>query len=129
MAKTANGIDAEVGRRVRDRRRALGVSQAWLAERLGITFQQVQKYEKGANRISAGRLMRISQILKMPVATLFGEDRTGGDGSSPQDPLIKFLETREGQDLNLAFAAIDDVGLRRRIIDVVRAIGARDAVA
>ena len=125
MARTADGIDSEVGRRVRDRRKELGLSQTKLAEALGITFQQVQKYEKGSNRVSASRLLRISEILHVPVAAFFGGEQPDG---GKRDPLMDFLATRDGQDLNLAFAAIDDVETRKRIVAVVRAIaeGNRD---
>jgi transcriptional regulator with XRE-family HTH domain len=131
--KQANPVDAHVGNRVRLRRMLVGMSQERLGELLGLTFQQVQKYEKGVNRIAAGRLFEISGILGVPVS-FFYEDfdgrRAGGfaeDGGSP--PVMDFLASGEGLQLSLAFMRIEDPKVRRRILDLVRSLaeeGAKD---
>ena len=77
-ARRADNRDAEVGRRVRSRRLECRLSQTELAERIGVTFQQVQKYEKGVNRIGAGRLQRISEALEVPISFFFGVGPGGG---------------------------------------------------
>ncbi|SKA23474.1 helix-turn-helix domain-containing protein [Consotaella salsifontis] len=129
--KKPNPIDVHVGSRVRLRRTMLGMSQEKLGESLGITFQQVQKYEKGSNRIGASRLQRISEVLSVPVAFFF-EDVPGGsesssDGSgmeetSGSDYVVDFLSSSEGLQLNRAFVRINDPKVRRRIIDLVRSL-------
>src|SRR5215207_7170871 len=81
-ARRADSRDAEVGRRVRSRRLECRLSQTELADRIGVTFQQVQKYEKGVNRIGAGRLQRISEALEVPISFFFG---TGAGGGSTRD--------------------------------------------
>ena len=106
----------------------LSMSQEKLGEQLGITFQQVQKYEKGTNRIGASRLQHIARILTVPVAFFF-EDAPGGQGSSgmaeaPETSyVVDFLSSSEGIQLNKAFVKIKDAKLRRRVIDLVRAMG------
>ena len=115
-------IDVEVGRRAKARRQALGLSQESLADALGVTFQQVQKYEKGTNRISASRLIVMSQVLQMPIADFFDDIRDPG----PEDPLVAFLSSSEGQQLNRAFARISDAKVRARVIGIVKAIADAD---
>jgi transcriptional regulator with XRE-family HTH domain len=126
--KKANPVDIHVGSRVRLRRTMLGLSQEKLGEALGITFQQIQKYEKGSNRIGASRLQRISEVLKVPVAFFF-EDAPGTPGpggfeeASGPDYVVDFLSTPEGLQLNRAFVRVRDPKVRKRIIDLVRALG------
>jgi transcriptional regulator with XRE-family HTH domain len=108
----------------------LGMSQEKLGESLGITFQQIQKYEKGTNRIGASRLQHISSVLSVPVSFFF-EDAPGAPGapgaamgmaeSRPASYMTDFLSSSEGIQLNKAFTRIKDSKLRRRIIDLVRA--------
>jgi transcriptional regulator with XRE-family HTH domain len=131
--KTPNPIDIYVGSRVRLRRMMLGMSQEKLGEQLGITFQQIQKYEKGTNRIGASRLQNISSALSVPVAFFFEDapsstDPTSGmaEASSP-NYVVDFLSSSEGVQLNKAFVRIKDAKLRRRIIDLVRAAGGDDS--
>jgi transcriptional regulator with XRE-family HTH domain len=127
--KQPNPIDVHVGSRVRLRRMMLGMSQEKLGENLGITFQQIQKYEKGTNRIGASRLQHIARVLSMPVSYFFegapGLASTMPDGL-PQAPatnyVVDFLSTNEGIQLNKAFVRIKDPKLRRRVIDLVRAM-------
>lgn len=129
MAKIPNPIDRHVGNRVRMQRILMNMSQEKLGDALGITFQQVQKYEKGVNRISASRLQQISQTLQVPPSFFF-QDASGKNGLENAPPLdnggivAQFLSTAEGIQLNRAFARIADPKVRRRIIDLVMALGA-----
>ncbi len=123
-----NPIDKHVGGRVRMRRMMLGMSQGTLGDGLGLTFQQVQKYEKGMNRIGAGRLQHISQILQVPVPFFFegapdlsGQPRGFGTASSPAY-VSDFLATTDGLALTKAFMRIKDQGMRRCIVDLVEKI-------
>jgi transcriptional regulator with XRE-family HTH domain len=137
MAKKApNPIDKHVGSRVRMRRMMLGMSQEKLGDALGLTFQQVQKYEKGTNRIGASRLQQISQILQVPVAFFFeGAPIVPGEFEPPpgmQDApspayVSDFLATSDGLSLTKAFMRIKDAKLRRRIVDLVQQIAGEDA--
>ena len=106
------------------------MSQEKLGEQLKLTFQQVQKYEKGSNRIGASRLFQISQILGVPVQ-FFYDDMGSGHGrptvngfaeDAPQENLMEFVSTPEGVSLNRAFSRITDPQLRRRVLDLVRAL-------
>jgi transcriptional regulator with XRE-family HTH domain len=130
MAKIPNPTDKYVGSRVRMRRMMLGMSQEKLAGALGLTFQQIQKYEKGTNRISASRLQAISQILDSPVHFFFegapqltkGVQQLG-ETASPSY-VTDFLTTSDGLALVKAFVKIKDAGLRRSIVRMVEAITA-----
>ena len=130
--KAPNPVDKYVGSRVRMRRIMLGMSQEKLGEALGLTFQQVQKYEKGTNRVGASRLQQISEILQVPVSFLFdggpsGAANTGGfsEGSSPAY-VSDFLATSEGLALTRAFTRISDAKMRRSIVDLVEQIAMRE---
>lgn len=135
MIKVPNPTDKYVGARVRMRRIMMNMSQEKLGEALGVTFQQVQKYEKGANRISASRLQQISKTLEMPPAYFFegapGPDVATGEGfaDSAVDYVADFLSTAEGLQLNKAFARIHDARVRRRIVDLVVALADQDEKA
>jgi transcriptional regulator with XRE-family HTH domain len=131
--KQPNPIDIHVGSRVRLRRMMLGMSQEKLGENLGITFQQIQKYEKGTNRIGASRLQQIARVLSTPVSFFF-EDAPGAPANSPglaEPPstsyVVDFLSSSEGIQLNKAFVRIKDARVRRRLIDLVRAVAGEDA--
>jgi transcriptional regulator with XRE-family HTH domain len=129
-AKRPNSTDAYVGSRVRMRRKMIGLSQEKLGEQLGITFQQVQKYEKGANRIGASRLQTISQVLEVPIGYFFPAEpaAAGGMGESAQSDYVSdFMMSSEGIELNRAFAQIKDPKLRRKVIDLVRTMAATEA--
>jgi transcriptional regulator with XRE-family HTH domain len=132
--KAPNPIDKYVGSRVRMRRIMLGMSQEKLGEALGLTFQQIQKYEKGTNRVGASRIQQISEILQVPVSFLFegGPTSNSGDGfaegTSPTY-VSDFLATSEGLALTRAFTRIADSKLRRSIVDLVEQIAAREAPA
>jgi transcriptional regulator with XRE-family HTH domain len=130
--KKPNPVDAHVGSRVRLRRMLLGMSQERLGESMGLTFQQVQKYEKGVNRIGASRLFQISKILDVPVQFFFEEAPHLGDAHSARgmaEPesetfILEFLNSREGLELNRAFVKIGDPKVRKSVVDLVRALSA-----
>jgi transcriptional regulator with XRE-family HTH domain len=127
MAKKApNPIDKYVGSRVRMRRMMLGMSQEKLGNALGLTFQQVQKYEKGTNRIGASRLQQISNILQVPVSFFFDgapdiATTRANELSEAPSPLYvaDFLATSDGLALTRAFMRINDSKLRRKIVELV----------
>jgi transcriptional regulator with XRE-family HTH domain len=118
---------------VRMRRIMLGMSQEKLGEALDLTFQQIQKYEKGTNRIGASRLQQIADILQVPVSFLFEGGPTAnaaneGAAESPSPAYVSdFLATSEGLALTRAFTRISDAKLRRSIVDMVERIAAREA--
>ena len=132
MAKKApNPIDKHVGSRVRMRRMMLSMSQEKLGDALGLTFQQVQKYEKGTNRIGASRLQQIAHILQVPVSFFFeGAPHSAGHGgmneASSPDYVADFLATSDGLSLTKAFMRIKSSKLRRRIVDLVEQIAGID---
>jgi transcriptional regulator with XRE-family HTH domain len=125
--KSPNPTDRHVGSRVCMRRKMLSMSQTNLADSLGVTFQKVQKYEKGTNRISASRLQQISHALQVPISFFFEDPRrpSGGAGAQqvhPPDYVSDFLTTTAGLALTKAFMRIKDPTLRRTIVNVVREI-------
>jgi transcriptional regulator with XRE-family HTH domain len=127
--KQPNPIDVHVGSRVRLRRMMLSMSQEKLGESLGITFQQIQKYEKGTNRIGASRLQHIARVLSVPVSYFFEDapgqlegDTAAGLAETSASFVVDFLSSTEGLQLNRAFIRIKDPKVRRRIIDLVRAL-------
>jgi transcriptional regulator with XRE-family HTH domain len=124
--KAPNPVDKHVGRRVRMRRKMLAMSQGKLGRALGLSFQQVQKYEKGANRIGGSRLQQISQILQVPVAFFF-ENAPGGSATSKSDEsalslahVDDFVSSSDGLRLIAAFRRIKRATLRRRITSLVQ---------
>lgn len=126
--KDPNPIDAFVGSRVRMRRLMIGLSQEKLADGLGITFQQVQKYEKGTNRIGASRLQAIADILGVHPSFFFQQEegstqsgRPSGDLHESQE-ISSFVASKEGIALNRAFLRIADPVLRKKIISLVAAM-------
>jgi transcriptional regulator with XRE-family HTH domain len=132
VKRTPNPIDKHVGSRVRMRRLMLGMSQEKLGDALGLTFQQVQKYEKGTNRMGASRLQHISHILHVPVSFFFegapylpGQPEGIGEAPSPAY-VLDFLATTDGLALTKAFMRIKEPGLRRRIVHLVEQIAGDD---
>ncbi|MBM7048808.1 MULTISPECIES: helix-turn-helix transcriptional regulator [Rhizobium] len=127
-AKVPNPIDAYVGSRVRTRRLMLGMSQERLAEQIGVTFQQVQKYEKGTNRIGASRLQAIANVLAVPVAFFFQQDNTqplntdGLGAINGLEDLSEFLTSKEGLSLNKAFMKINDPGIRQSVLTLIKSL-------
>jgi transcriptional regulator with XRE-family HTH domain len=132
MAKKApNPTDKHVGARVRMRRMMLGMSQEKLGDALGLTFQQVQKYEKGANRIGASRLQQIAHILQVSVSFFFegapsapGMHNEGMSEAPSPAYVSDFLATSDGLALTKAFMNIKSPKLRRRIVDLVEQMAA-----
>ena len=125
VKKAPNPIDRHVGSRVRMRRMMLGLSQEKLGDALGLTFQQVQKYEKGSNRIGASRLQQISLILQVPVSFFFEgaplpPGKQPGLGEAPSPAYVTdFLATSDGLTLVKAFMRIPNAKLRRRLVELV----------
>jgi transcriptional regulator with XRE-family HTH domain len=133
LDKQPNPIDQHVGARVKLRRTMLSISQEKLGEALGVTFQQVQKYEKGVNRIGASRLEAIARFLDAPVSYFF-KDAPGRDADPVRQPgfaedqdaleLVRLLRNPETREIARTFAAINDPKIRKRILDLVRTLSA-----
>ena len=130
--EVAHPVDTHVGKRVRMRRLMLGMSQTKLGDALGLSFQQVQKYEKGTNRVGASRLQHISQILQVPVEFFFegasrvpAQDEAPTGAPSPQF-VSDYLATSEGLHLTKAFMQIPDAKLRRSIVHLVEQLAGPD---
>lgn len=122
-------VDVHVGMRLRQRRTLLGMSQEKLAKAFGVSFQQVQKYERGANRISASRLHLLTRILDVPVAYFFeGLPTEIQERPMPVDPdAPDKMSSRETLELVRAYYKILDPGVRKRLVDLARALGREDA--
>lgn len=135
--RNPNPIDVHVGNRVRMRRMLIGMSQEKLGEKLGLTFQQVQKYEKGSNRVSASRLHHMAQILNVPVQYFFddlpegsgSEEHAGFSESAEPNLIMSFLSTSEGLQLTRAFNEITDTDVRRRVVDLVKSLASRPSAS
>ena len=132
LKKAPNPIDKHVGARVRMRRILIGMSQEKLGDALSLTFQQVQKYEKGTNRIGASRLQAIANILQVPVSFFFEgaphtPGQTSGLGEAPSPAYVShFLATSDGLSLTKSFMKIKNSKLRRRIVDLVEQIAGEE---
>jgi len=136
--RSGDARDAEIGRRIRALRLERGLSQTDLGNLLGVTFQQIQKYERGANRIGSSRLHQFSKVLDVPVAYFFhgldGEDGGGADtagrGGLAETPAERFdddiMTRRETIELIRAYYRIGDVRIRRRLMDLTKALGKSD---
>jgi transcriptional regulator with XRE-family HTH domain len=128
MSKTPNPIDCHVGARVRMRRMMIEMSQEKLGNQLGLTFQQVQKYEKGTNRIGASRLLHIATILQAPISFFFeGAPTIAGTRAPLQiapSPsfLTDFLASADGLSFATAFRTIPDPALRRQLVKTIEAV-------
>ena len=124
-AKRPNPTDVYVGSRIRMRRKILGLSQEKLGEKLGITFQQIQKYEKGTNRVGASRLQAMSGALDVPVSYFFPDAEAGQTGGMAEEGaafMMDFMSTSEGLELSRAFTKIRNPKLRRKVLELVRAM-------
>ncbi|TFF17224.1 XRE family transcriptional regulator [Jiella endophytica] len=123
--KTGNTIDAAVGGRIRMHRLAHGMSQTALARSLGVSFQQVQKYENGTNQISISRLQKVADVFDLPPSAFFDDAAASkiDDGG-----LASFVQSPEGLELNSAFTTISDRDVRRGVVRLVEAI-VKDAAA
>jgi transcriptional regulator with XRE-family HTH domain len=128
MRKAPNPIDSHVGARLRMRRVLIGMSQEKLGDALEITFQQIQKYEKGVNRIGASRLQQLARVLGVSPAFFFegapASEAVPHNLSEPQSAsyVVDFLSTAEGLQLNRSFALIRDAKVRKRILDLVASL-------
>ena len=125
--KRPDPVDVEVGHRIRIQRLARGLSQTALANHLGVTFQQVQKYEKGVNRVGAGRLTRIAEVLGVPVASFFaGKDKLAQeDGETGGESPLKLLTVSGAFRLLRSYAEIEDGNLRRSIVELVEKVASQ----
>jgi len=123
--KAPNPIDTHVGSRVRTRRQELSLSQGKLGDALDLTFQQVQKYEKGINRVSASRLQQLSRILKVSIAYFFegapGQPKSRGNAPT-LDYVTEFTATADGLSLAKAFMKIRNTNVRHQIVKLVNEI-------
>lgn len=126
-------VDVHVGGRIRVRRMLLGMSQEALGDRLGLTFQQVQKYEKGANRVGASRLFQLANVLGVPIQFFFTDMPLTGEADQPkleeharESAIMKFLRTHDGMELTKAYLRISDIRSRRAILELVRNLGRDD---
>lgn len=128
-----NPIDAYVGQKIKERRALVGVSQTVLATKLGITFQQVQKYEKGANRVGSSRLYEIAQILDVPLQSFFEgvEDVVTKKNmkkadKNATDPSVKkaeeFAASTTGAEIMKAFGSIEDPKVKKRLVALVKGV-------
>jgi transcriptional regulator with XRE-family HTH domain len=128
LERAPNPVDLHVGARIRMRRKLLGVSQERLAEQLGLTFQQVQKYERGANRVSASKLYEIAKALQTSVAYFFDglADTQGASPEGSADGAAEFMHelvmTPEGLELAVLFPKLKRGRVRRRVLDLVKAL-------
>jgi transcriptional regulator with XRE-family HTH domain len=123
-SKSPSDADRRIGRRIRLRRLSRGLSQEALASMLGLTFQQVQKYERGTNRISAGRLDEIARVLRVPVAVFYdGEDA----GEQADSPALALMATSQGMRLFRAFGAIGSPELRRKALEMLEVVAGMKA--
>lgn len=132
MEKLPNPTDKHVGSRVRMRRLMLDLSQTHLADELGVTFQQVQKYEKGTNRVSASRLQQISYVLQVPIPFFFeglptpkNTSKQTADAPSPAY-VSDFLATSDGLSLVKSFTRIKSPSLRRAVVNIVKTLAGED---
>ena len=118
-----------VGNRVRIRRMLIGMSQERLGDLLGLTFQQVQKYEKGINRIGAGRLFEISRILDVPIDFFYDGVSSSVEGFAENGaPVMEFVSSSEGLQLSLAFMKIKDPKVRKRVLELVKSLSEEEIV-
>lgn len=130
IKKQPDPIDVYVGSRIRLQRNLKNMTQQQLSGRLGVTFQQIQKYEKGTNRVGASRLQAISEILEVPVSFFFSNPAEDNDFTGREDgfaeegaaPLISECSAAEGTELMRAFIKIRDPKVRRKIIDLTMAL-------
>jgi transcriptional regulator with XRE-family HTH domain len=124
--KRTGPVDHLVGARIRLRRQTIGMTQTELADKIGVTFQQVQKYELGTNRVGASRLAAIAAALEAPVAFFFEEVTPAQGAEMGRDALMEALRDRSTVELVKAFTRISDLGVRRGILELVRSAGGED---
>ena len=128
--RAASSVDVHVGTRIRLRRKTLKLSQEQLGEQLGITFQQVQKYERGTNRVGAGRLWEISKVLSVPVHYFYDGLPDGVDGEHAEPPEIyEFINSSDGVALAMAVTQIKNKSVRRQILELARSLAMQESNA
>lgn len=126
--RAASSVDVHVGTRIRLRRKTMKMSQEQLGEQLGITFQQVQKYERGTNRVGASRLWGISKVLQVPVQYFYDGLLDGveeGENSEPPE-IYKFINSSDGVALAMAVSQIQNKSVRRQILELARSLAAQE---
>jgi len=126
--RAASSVDVHVGTRIRLRRKTLKMSQEQLGEQLGITFQQVQKYERGTNRVGASRLWGISKVLEVPVQYFYDGLPDGveaGENSEPPE-IYEFINSSDGVALAMAVTQIKNKSVRRQILELARSLAAQE---
>ncbi|MDP9810789.1 transcriptional regulator with XRE-family HTH domain [Rhizobium tibeticum] len=119
MKDGPHAVDIHVGKTIRIKRLMRKVSQTELGDRVGVTFQQIQKYEKGANRVSASMLVEIAGALDVDVRSFFEDVSTANDNPTPSE---EFVVSRDGVLLNAAFLSIKNEAVRKKIVKLVQAI-------
>jgi transcriptional regulator with XRE-family HTH domain len=132
--RSPNQVDQHIGARMRLRRLTMSVSQERLAEMLGLTFQQVQKYEKGVNRVAASRLWDVAKALDVPVSYFFegldgGADMQGVSEGSADTPVFDLIASPDGAQLAAAYSTIDSPRVRRGLLELMRALANDDQMA
>jgi transcriptional regulator with XRE-family HTH domain len=120
--KAPDACDADVGRRIRAQRLLCHMSQTELGNRVGITFQQIQKYEKGVNRVGAGRLARIADVLSVPVSFFFSGDQKVTESTDNINSGLSFLESAGAVRLVRAYSQIEDPSIRRALVDLAEEV-------
>jgi transcriptional regulator with XRE-family HTH domain len=127
--RDANPVDVRIGQRMRARRLEIGMSQERLAVLLGVTFQQVQKYERGVNRVAASRLFDVASALDVPVSSFFEGLRSNvsrGSGGGEREAIEAALGTKEGRELIGLFASLKNATSKRRLVELARLVAAED---
>ncbi len=126
--RAASSVDVHVGTRVRLRRKTMKMSQEQLGDQLGITFQQVQKYERGTNRVGASRLWAISKVLQVPVQYFYDGLPDGVEGGENVDPpeIYEFINSSDGVALAMAVSQIKNKSVRRQILELARSLAAQE---
>ncbi len=130
--RSANPVDTHVGERIRSQRKALHLSQEKLGNELGVTFQQVQKYERGANRVGASRLWRLSKVMDVPVSFFFegldGVVHSHSVAEDEQPPIVyDFIKSPEGLELAKTVARIKNPAIRKQILDLAKSLADHQA--
>ena len=129
MKSQPHNVDIQVGKKIRNQRMISGISQSELGDRIGVTFQQIQKYEKGANRVSASRLVEIANAMSIDVRSFFDEFDASATSNDNQAAKDEFVVSRQGLQLNAAFLSIKNEAVRTRLLKLVQEIAHSEAGA
>ena len=128
MKSQPHAVDVQVGKMIRNQRMISGISQSELGDRIGVTFQQIQKYEKGSNRVSASRLVEIAGAMNIDVRSFFDE-MEGQAANNNESVKEEFVVSRQGLLLNSAFLSIKNEAIRTKILKLVQEIASTETVA